>query len=81
MSFISIVTGNNYVVKGEMILGFALLAYPAEYGNAGVMTFIVNHEGIIYEKNLGRDSKRKAEAMKLFDPDKTWKKVGETAEK
>lgn len=71
----------NYVVKEEMILGFALLAYPAEYGNAGVMTFIVNQEGIIYEKNLGRDSKRKAEAMKLFDPDKTWKKVGETAEK
>lgn len=71
----------NYVVNGEMILGFALLAYPAEYRNSGVMTFIVNQEGIIYEKNLGKDSKRKAEAMKLYDPDKTWNKVKETAEK
>lgn len=71
----------NYVVNGEMILGFALLAYPAEYRNSGVMTFIVNQEGIIYEKNLGKDSKRKAEAMKLYDPDHTWKKVEETAEK
>ena len=68
----------NYVVKGKMILGFALVAYPAEYENSGVMTFMVNQEGIIYQKNLGRDTKRKAEAMKVFDPDKTWQRVKET---
>jgi len=67
----------NYVVKGKMILGFALLAYPAEYGNSGVMTFIVNQEGVIYQKKLGRDTRRRAQAIKLFDPDKTWKKVEE----
>jgi hypothetical protein len=69
----------NYVVKGKMILGFALVAYPAEYGNSGVMTFIVNQEGIIYQKNLVKDTKRRAEAMKIFDPDKSWTKVEETA--
>jgi hypothetical protein len=69
----------NYVVKGKMILGFALVAYPAEYGNSGVMTFIVNQEGIIYQKNLGKNTKRIAAAMKIFDPDKTWEKTEETA--
>lgn len=65
----------QYVVKGRMILGFALIAYPAEYGNSGVMTFMVSQEGVIYEKNLGKDTRRKAEAMTLFNPDKGWKKV------
>ena len=69
----------NYVVKGKMILGFALVAYPAEYGNSGVMTFILNQEGIIYQKDLGKDTKRRAEAMKIFDPDKSWTKVEEIA--
>jgi hypothetical protein len=67
----------NYVVKGKMILGFALVAYPAEYGNSGIMTFIVNQEGIIYQKNLGKNTKAIAEAMKKFDPDATWKQVQE----
>ena len=70
----------NYVVKGKMILGFALVAFPAEYDNSGVMTFMVNQEGIIYQKNLGKNTKRIAEAMKIFDPDKTWKKEEETAD-
>lgn len=65
----------NYIVKGKMILGFGLLAYPAEYGNSGVMTFMVNQDGVIYEKNLGRNTRRSAEAMTLFDPDRSWKKV------
>jgi hypothetical protein len=68
----------TYVVKGKMILGFAIIAYPAEYGNSGVMTFMVNQEGIIYQKNLGKNTKRIAEAIKIFDPEKTWKKVSET---
>ena len=70
----------NYVVKGKMLLGFALVAYPAEYGNSGVMTFIVNQEGTIYQKNLGKDTMRIAELMTVFDPDKTWQKVRETEE-
>ena len=65
----------NYVVKGKMLLGFAVIAYPAQHGNSGVMSFMVNQEGVIYEKNLGRNTKRIAEAMKVFNPDKTWKKV------
>jgi hypothetical protein len=69
----------NYVVKGKMILGFAIVAYPAEYGNSGIMTFIVNQEGTIYQKKLGKNTTRRAEALKIFDPDKTWTKVGETA--
>jgi len=68
----------NYVVKGRMLLGFALVAYPAQHGNSGVMTFIVNQEGTIYEKNLGKNTRRLAEGLKTFDPDKTWKKVSET---
>ena len=68
----------DYVVKDKMLLGFALVAYPAEYGNSGIMTFIVNQEGIIYEKDLDKDTPRIAEEMKIFDPDKTWKMVKET---
>lgn len=69
----------NYVVRGKMILGFALVAFPAEYGNSGVMTFMVNQEGTVYQKNLGKNTKRVAEAIKIFDPDKTWKKEETTA--
>lgn len=69
----------GYVVNGRMILGFALVAYPAEYGNSGVMTFMVNQKGVIYQKNLGKETRRKAETMKVFDPDKSWKRVEETA--
>jgi len=65
----------DYVVKGKMILGFALVAYPARYGNSGVMTFIVNHEGIVYEKDLGKNTEKIAKAIKTFDPDKTWKRI------
>jgi len=65
----------SYVVKDKMILGFALVAYPAEYGNSGVMTFLVNQDGIVYEKNFGRDTKRIAEAIAVYNPDKSWKKI------
>jgi hypothetical protein len=58
-----------------MIGGFALVAYPAKYGSSGVMTFMVNQDGIVYQKNLGKDSTKIAEAMKVFNPDKTWVKV------
>jgi hypothetical protein len=68
----------NYVVKGRMILGFSLVAYPAQYGNSGIMTFMVNQEGVIYEKNLGKNTENIAKAMKNFDTDNTWKKAEET---
>jgi hypothetical protein len=65
----------DYVVKGKMIGGFALIAYPAKYGNSGVMTFLVNHAGIVFQKDLGRQTDFVAKRMILFDPDQTWKKV------
>ena len=66
----------DYVVNGKMILGFALVAYPAKYGSSGIMTFIVNQAGVIYEKDLGENTSGAA-AMTLYDPDKTWKKYKE----
>jgi len=68
----------NYIVKGKMIGGFALVAYPADYGNSGVMTFIVNHAGTVYQKDLGEHTETIVKTMTSFDPDKSWKKV-ETA--
>jgi len=65
----------DYVVKNKMIGGFAVVAYPAAYGSSGVMTFIVSHEGMVYQKDLGKNTAKTANAMKKFDPDKTWKKV------
>ena len=65
----------QYVVNDKMILGFALLAYPTEYGNSGVMSFMVNQEGIIFEKDLGEKTRSLAEAITVFNPDESWKKV------
>ena len=65
----------DYVVKGKMIGGFAVIASPAKYGNSGVMTFIVNHDGNVYQKDLGKNTEQAATAIKKFDPDKTWKKA------
>ncbi len=65
----------SYLVKGKMIGGFALIAYPAEYGNSGVMTFMINHAGTVYQKDLGKRTDGIAERITLFDPDQTWKKV------
>jgi hypothetical protein len=58
-----------------MILGFAAIAYPAHYGNSGIMSFIVNQEGVVYQKDLGKNTEKIAKAVKMYDPDKTWKKV------
>jgi len=71
----------DYVVKGKMILGYALVAYPAQYGNSGIMTFIVNQAGVIYEKNLGKNTVNIAKAMKKFNPDKTWREIKEITKK
>jgi len=65
----------SYVVRGRMIGGFALVAYPAIYGTSGIMTFIVNHDGEVYEKDLGKKTEAVVKAMTSFDPDKTWRKI------
>jgi hypothetical protein len=65
----------DYVVRGKMIGGFALVAYPAEYRNSGVMTFLVNHNGTIFSKDLGARTMQLAEHMTSFNPDQTWKKI------
>lgn len=65
----------NYIVGGRMIGGFGLIAAPAEYGSSGVMTFIVNHDGVIFQKDLGADTAAVAARMKVFNPDKSWKIV------
>ena len=65
----------SYLAHGRMIGGFALVAFPARYGVSGVMTFIVNHDGIVYERNLGPRTAAVARAMKQFNPDPSWKKV------
>jgi len=64
----------DYVVQGRMIGGFALIAWPASYGNSGVMTFIVNHEGVVYEKDLGLGTATAVGKITRFNPDKTWKR-------
>lgn len=65
----------DYIVRGKMIGGFALVAYPARWGASGVMTFIVNHDGVVYQKNLGGATVAIASKMTSFNPDATWSKV------
>ena len=67
----------NYVIQGKMVGGFALVAWPAAYRVSGVQTFIVNHEGVVYEKDLGPDTAKIAPAMRAYNPDKTWRPVPE----
>ncbi len=67
----------DYVVNGKMILGYALLAYPASYGSSGIMTFIVNQDDVVYQKNLGKNTAKIAESITRYNPDKTWIKVEE----
>jgi hypothetical protein len=61
----------HYIINGNMIAGFALVAYPAVWGNSGVMTFVVNQEGRVYEKNLGARTAQIAGAMTEYNPDST----------
>jgi hypothetical protein len=65
----------NYVVNGKMVGGFAFVAYPAEYGNSGVMTFIINQDGVLLQKDLGKTTTETAAAMSEFDPDTDWSLV------
>ncbi len=64
----------DYMVRNKMLGGFALIAVPAEYGSSGVMSFIVNHEGVVYSKDLGEDTVQAASSIDSFDPDRSWKR-------
>jgi hypothetical protein len=70
----------NYIENGLMRRGFALVAFPAEYGKSGVMTFVVNQDGVVYEKDLGSETSRVAGDVKEFNPDSSWEKVKLTEE-
>ena len=65
----------DYLAKGKMIGGFALIAYPAEYGNSGIMTFIVNQDGTVFQKDLGDRTEKIARRIETFDPDAKWQKA------
>jgi hypothetical protein len=65
----------SYLVNGEMSGGFGLIAYPADYGQGGIMTFIVNQDGVVYQKDLGEDTLKAAAGLEAYDPDGTWAEV------
>jgi hypothetical protein len=65
----------SYLVGGRMIGGFAIVAYPAKYGVSGVMTFLVNHDGVVYQRDLGKSTEADALAMRRFNPDQKWTKA------
>ena len=65
----------SYVRNGLMTEGFALVAWPERYGDSGVMTFIVNRDGQVHQKNLGRNTDAVAKQMKAYNPDSSWQKV------
>jgi hypothetical protein len=67
----------DYVVNGKMVGGFAFVAYPAEYGNSGIMTFIINQDGVLLQKDLGKTTTETATAMTAYDPDTGWSQVAE----
>jgi hypothetical protein len=65
----------DYIVNGKMVGGFAVVAYPAEYGNSGVMTFMIDNDGVLIQKDLGKTTTETATAMSEFDPESTWSVV------
>ena len=67
----------SYVINGRMIAGFALIAYPAQYGESGVMTFIVSNHGKIYQKDLGTATAKAAARIREFNPDASWQAIGD----
>ncbi|MDI3469936.1 MAG: hypothetical protein OJF62_001999 [Pseudolabrys sp.] len=66
---------HDYIVNGKMIGGFALVAWPAQYGNSGIMTFMVNYDGVVFQKDLGNETDKLAPQINSFDPNSTWVKV------
>jgi hypothetical protein len=70
----------SYIVSGKITEGFAFVAYPAEYRSSGVMTFIVNEDGVVYQKDLGKKTAVLAKAMKEYNPNSSWQKVEDQQE-
>ncbi len=70
----------SYIVSGKMTEGFAFVAYPAEYRSSGVMTFVVNEDGVVYQKDLGKKTNVLAKAMKEYNPNSSWQKAEEQQE-
>ena len=68
-------SGHSYVVDGKMTRGFAFVVYPAEYRSSGVMTFVVNQDGIVYEKDLGPRTAEIAKTLNRYDRDASWRKA------
>jgi hypothetical protein len=67
----------SYVINGRMLAGYALLAYPAQYGVTGIKSFIVNHYGDVYEKDLGAKTGQLAAGITEYNPDKSWSRVAD----
>ncbi len=67
----------DYIINGNMIAGFAMVAWPADYGHSGVMTFAVSHQGTVYEKDLGEDTDKLAPDITTYDPDDSWDEVAD----
>ena len=70
----------QYLVNSRLIGGFGVVAYPAEYGNSGIMTFITNHDGVVYQRDLGEQTEQVAEKMSTFDPGPEWTKVADSSQ-
>ena len=70
----------DYVINGNMIAGFAMVAWPADYGHSGVMTFAVSHQGIVYERDLGPETEKLAPEIATYDPDSGWDEVSDDGE-
>ncbi|MGY4516220.1 DUF2950 domain-containing protein [Lysobacter sp. HA18] len=69
----------DYRLGDNMVRGFGLVAWPADYGKTGVTTFVISQDGVVFQRDLGKDTARMAEGMKLFDPDSGWMQVGDSA--
>jgi hypothetical protein len=65
----------DYVINGNMIAGFAAVAWPAQYGDSGVMTFVVNQQGVVLEKDMGPETERIGPRMRTYNPDASWTPV------
>jgi len=67
----------SYVVNGKMTGGFSVLAYPSQYGDSGIMTFMINQNGVVFQKDLGKNTDELAAKVTEFNPDKSWQAVVE----
>jgi hypothetical protein len=67
----------QYAEQGNAVGGFAVVAYPAEYGNSGIMSFMVNQDGIVFDKDLGEETEKVVQSISVYDPDMSWEPVAD----